>query len=134
MRPSGYGQGYPPISLRKTDHQVLADDLLPVVFNNLIGNAVKHGGPGVEIAVRVEEEDGFVRVSVEDDGPGVPDEEKDAIFRRYEQQKRGVGAGLGLHLVQILIRRYGGRIWVEDRVPGTPGAGTAFRLTLRKAA
>jgi len=129
-------KGYPRTIIHyvRTDHQVLADDLLPVIFNNLIGNAVKHGGPGVEIAVRVEEEDGFVRVSVEDNGPGVPDEEKDAIFRRYEQQKRGVGAGLGLHLVQILIRRYGGRIWVEDRIPGTPGAGTAFRLTLRKAA
>ncbi|NLM30906.1 MAG: sensor histidine kinase, partial [Methanomicrobiales archaeon] len=56
----------------------------------------------------------------------------DAIFRRYEQKKRGVGEGLGLYLVQILVRRYGGRIQVDDRVPGHPEEGAAFRLTLRK--
>ena len=42
---------------------------------------------------------------VEDIGPGVPDEEKQAIFHRYEQQKRGVGEGLGLYLVQIQVER-----------------------------
>ncbi len=115
-------------------HMVLTDDYLSVVFDNLIGNAVKHGGPDVEVAVRVEEEDGFVRVSVEDTGPGVPDAEKDAIFHRYEQQKRGVGEGLGLYLVQILVERYGGTIWVDDRVPGHQEEGAAFRFTLQRAA
>ncbi len=129
-------RGYPHTTVRYegTHHRVHADDLLSVIFNNLIGNAVKHGGSGVEVAVRVEEVGGSIRVSVEDTGRGVPDEEKTTIFHRYEQQKRGVGEGLGLYLVQILIRRYGGRIWVEDRVPGCPGEGAAFRLTLRKAA
>jgi PAS domain S-box-containing protein len=112
---------------------VLADDLLSVIFNNLIGNAVKFGGPGAGIAVRVKEQDGKVLVSVEDTGPGVPDADKDAIFHRYEQKKRGVGEGLGLYLVQILVERYGGRVWVEDRVPGSPGKGAMFRFTLRKA-
>ena len=40
---------------------------------------------------------------------------------------------LGLYLVQILIERYGGRVWVEDRVPGATDAGAAFRFTLKKA-
>ncbi|WP_164913679.1 PAS domain S-box protein [Methanoculleus taiwanensis] len=115
-----------------TDHQVEADDLLPVVFNNLIGNAVKFGGPDVTIAVAVEEDDGFVRVSVEDTGPGVPDDEKEEIFHLYEMKKRGVGEGLGLYLVQILVERYGGKVWVDDRVPGTPEKGAAFKFTLRK--
>ncbi|MDD5419585.1 MAG: ATP-binding protein, partial [Methanomicrobiaceae archaeon] len=101
---------------------------------NLIGNAAKHGGPDVKIAIRVEERDGFVRVSVEDTGPGLPDDEKHAIFHRYEQKKRGVGEGLGLYLVQILVERYGGEIWVEDRVPGCPSEGAAFLFTLRTAA
>ncbi|MDN7024082.1 PAS domain S-box protein [Methanoculleus sp. FWC-SCC1] len=116
------------------DLQVRGDDLLSVIFTNLIGNAVKHGGPGVEIAVQVEEEDGVVRVSVEDTGPGVPDADKEAIFHRYEQKKRGVGEGLGLYLVQILVERYGGRIWAEDRISGRPEEGAVFRFTLRKAA
>ncbi|MDD5419629.1 MAG: PAS domain S-box protein [Methanomicrobiaceae archaeon] len=112
---------------------VRADDLLPVVFNNLIGNAVKFGGPDVTIAVRVREDDGFVRVSVEDTGPGVPNGEKQEIFHLYETKKRGVGKGLGLYLVQILVERYGGTIWVEDRVPGHPEEGAAFRFTLKTA-
>ena len=112
---------------------VLADDLLPEVLSNLIGNAVKHGGPGVAITVRTEDTDGFVRVTVADTGPGVPEIDKQAIFHRYEQQKRGVGEGLGLYLVQILVERYGGRIWVEDRVPGRPECGAAFIFTLKKA-
>ncbi|MCM2466887.1 PAS domain S-box protein [Methanoculleus oceani] len=116
-----------------TNHQVRADDLLPVVFNNLIGNAVKHGGPDVRVTVRVEGVNGEVQISVEDTGPGVPDADKEAIFHRYEQHKRGVGEGLGLYLVQILVERYGGKIWVDDRVPGRPGEGAAFRFTLKKA-
>ena len=114
-----------------THYRVLADDLLPVIFNNLIGNAVKHGGPDVEVEIRVDEVDGEVRVSVEDTGQGVPDMEKEAIFHRYEQQKRGVGEGLGLYLVQILVEHYGGRIWADDRRPGCPGEGAAFRFTLQ---
>jgi len=122
-----------PLSYEGVPRLVLADDLLPEVFTNLIGNAVKHGGPGVAVTVRTREEDGFVRVTVADTGRGVPDDQKEEIFHRYEKKQRGVGEGLGLYLVQILIGRYGGRIWVEDRVPGRPEEGAAFRFTLRKA-
>ncbi|WP_292520226.1 PAS domain S-box protein [Methanoculleus sp.] len=115
-------------------YRVRADDLLPVIFNNLIGNAVKFGGPDVEITVRVEKQNGEVLVTVEDTGPGVPDTEKNEIFRRYEKKKRGVGEGLGLYLVQILVERYGGRVWAEDRVAGHPEKGAAFRFTLKKVA
>ncbi|MCM2466906.1 sensor histidine kinase [Methanoculleus oceani] len=126
---------YPNSSIRYegAPYLVQADDLLPEVFGNLIGNAVKHGGPDVAITVRTEEENGFVQVTVEDTGPGVPDADKQAIFHIYEQKKRGVGEGLGLYLVQILVERYGGRVWVEDRVSGRPEEGAAFRFTLRKA-
>jgi signal transduction histidine kinase len=112
--------------------RVRADDLLSVIFNNLIGNAVKHGGPGVEVTVRVEEQDGEVLVRIEDTGPGVPDDAKYEIFHQYEMKKRGVGEGLGLYLVQILVERYGGRIWMEDRVPGRGGEGAAFVFTLER--
>ena len=115
---------------------VLADDLLPEIFTNLIGNAEKHGGPGVEIEIVVEdaEDGGLVLVTVADTGPGVPDEAKEVIFSRFEQGKaRESGQGLGLSICRMLVVRYGGRIWVEDRVPGHPGCGAAFRLTLREA-
>jgi len=122
-----------PIAYEGAPRLVLADDLLSEVFTNLIGNAVKHGGQGVEIAVRVGERDDEVLVSVEDTGPGIPDDQKEEIFHRYERQKRGVGEGLGLYLVRILVERYGGRIWAEDRVPGRHEEGAAFLFTLKKA-
>ncbi len=112
---------------------VLADSLLPGIFTNLIGNAVKFGGPGVKIAIHVEERDGEVLVSVEDTGPGVPDEVKDKLFTRFERgMAKGKGEGLGLFIVRTLVTRYGGRVWIEDRVPGHPEEGAAFRFTLRE--
>ncbi|PKL61329.1 MAG: hypothetical protein CVV31_11645 [Methanomicrobiales archaeon HGW-Methanomicrobiales-2] len=126
------------ISYDGQDVTVFADDLLPEVFTNLIGNAVKHGGPEVAIDITTEdaEEEGMVRVSVADTGPGIPDDAKEAIFSRFEQGKArgGTGQGLGLSICRMLVARYGGRIRVEDRVPGRPEEGAAFVLTLRKAA
>nr|WP_301002624.1 PAS domain S-box protein [Methanoculleus sp.] len=117
-----------------TDLAVMADPLLPEVFTNLIGNAVKFGGPGVEVTVRVEESGDEVRVSVEDTGPGIPDGMKDAVFMRFGQNRsRKSGQGLGLYITRMLILRYGGRIRVDDRVPGRPECGAAFRFTLKKA-
>lgn len=113
---------------------VLADGLLSTIFNNLIGNAVKHGGPGVVVTIRVEEQDGMVLVSVEDNGPGVPDKVKGRLFTRFERgMARGSGQGLGLYIVRTLVTRYGGRVRVGDRVPGRPEEGAAFRFTLKKA-
>ena len=114
--------------------EVMADNLLSTVFMNLIGNSVKFGGPDVEIVVRAEEQDGEVLVAVEDNGPGVPDDVKERLFHRFERGKaRGRGDGLGLFICRTLIGRYGGRIWIEDRVPGRPEDGAAFRFTLKPA-
>ncbi len=113
-----------------------ADDLLPEIFTNLIGNAVRHGGPDVEIAITVEEaeEKGLVRVTVADTGPGVADNAKEVIHARFEQGKvRESSQHLGLYIVGMLVARYGGSIRVEDRVPGHPECGAAFRFTLREA-
>lgn len=115
--------------------EVLADDLLPEIFTNLIGNAAKHGGPGVEVTVVVDSrDDETVVVTVADNGPGVPDDAKEMIFFRFEREggRRG-SQGLGLSICRMLAARYGGRIWVEDRVPGHPEQGAAFRFTLKKA-
>ncbi len=129
-------RNFPGASIRYTDPhvEVMADNLLPVIFTNLIGNAVKFGGEDVEIAIRVEEQDGEVLVSVEDTGPGVPDEVKGMLFTRFERGRaKGRGEGLGLFLVRTLVERYGGKIRIDDRVPGHPDEGAAFRFTLQKA-
>ena len=113
---------------------VLADDLLPEVFLNLLGNAAKFGGPDVEITIRVAEHGDEVTVSVEDTGPGIPDAVKKGLFGRFwKGEGSPAGAGLGLYICRTLVERYGGRIWAEDRVKGRPECGTVIRFTLRKA-
>ncbi len=117
-----------------TDLAVMADPLLSEVFTNLIGNAIKFGGPTVEVTIRVEEIGDAVQISVEDTGPGIPDEVKETVFTRFgKNRSRKSGQGLGLYITRMLIERYGGRIWVDDRVPGRPECGAALRLTLRRA-
>ncbi|MDN7013511.1 GAF domain-containing protein [Methanoculleus sp. FWC-SCC3] len=124
------------ISFDGTTAEVWADDLLPEVFSNLIGNAVKFGGPDVRIGIQVEDsldEDHAEVVTVEDTGPGIPDAMKETLFDRFRQgRNRGYGEGLGLFIVRMLIERYGGRIWVEDRVEGRPDLGASFKFTLRE--
>ncbi|WP_164913629.1 PAS domain S-box protein [Methanoculleus taiwanensis] len=113
---------------------VEADDLLPEVFTNLIGNSVKFGGPEVEVRILVDEEDENVIVTIEDTGPGIPDDLKRSIFHRFERGNNPAsGEGLGLYISRMLIERYGGRILVRDRVEGQPEAGATFSFSLRKA-
>ncbi len=117
-----------------TPRRVWADGLLPEVFTNLIRNAVRLGGPGTSITIRVEDYgDESVLISIEDTGPGIPDPLKGSIFHRFERGWiEGCGDGLGLFIVRTLIERYGGTLRVEDRVEGRPDLGAAFRFTLRE--
>lgn len=113
---------------------VLADELLSEVFTNLIGNSAKFGGEGVEIAIRVEEENSHYVVSVEDNGPGIPDAEKGQMFNRFcPGNSNKSGKGLGLSICRMLVGDYGGTIWAEDRVPDSPTGGTRIKFTLKKA-
>ena len=104
---------------------------LPEVFTNLIGNAIKFGGPAVEVTIRVEESGDDVLVSVEDTGPGSLTT-KEAVPVVWAEQEPEEVVGLGLYITRMLITRYGGRIWVDDRVPGHPECGAAFRFTLKR--
>ncbi len=116
---------------------VKADPLIKEVFVNLIGNSIKYSGESVEIGIDVEEfvkDNRFYRVCVEDNGDGVPDELKVKIFNRFERgTKKARGRGLGLYIVKTLIERYGGEVWVEDRVKGDYKQGSRFCFTVPKA-
>ncbi|WP_128692823.1 sensor histidine kinase [Methanoculleus taiwanensis] len=116
-----------------SDATVLADDLIDEIFTNLIGNSLKFGGPEVGITIRVEEREDEVSVTVEDTGPGIPDDLKSRIFQRYQRgTTRKSGKGLGLYITRMLVERYGGRISAHDRVEGRPGEGAAVTFTLRR--
>lgn len=123
------------IAYAGTDAVVLADDLLGQVFVNIIGNSVKFGGPDVAIAIAVADGGGEIRVSIADDGPGIPDDRKEKVFERFfRNDPSKPGRGMGLFIATVLVRRYGGEIKATDRVPGRPEEGAAFCFTLKKAA
>ncbi|HDQ08408.1 MAG TPA: PAS domain S-box protein [Methanoculleus sp.] len=120
------------ISFRKTGCYVWADGLLSDVFANLIRNSIKYGGPGVSIWIYGEESDHEITLTVEDNGPGIPDEKKSRIFSYFqENMNESGGRGLGLHITRLLVRRYGGKIRPDDRIYGKPDEGLAIRFTLQ---
>jgi signal transduction histidine kinase len=97
------------------------------ILENLLVNAVRHTPARTPIHVRADRVEGGVLLSVDDEGPGVPEELKTAIFEPFRQGAPGSsGAGIGLSLVARFSELHGGRAWVEDR----PGGGAAFRVFL----
>jgi signal transduction histidine kinase len=108
------------------------------VVANLIDNARVHGGGTPEIIVTEAEGEGeplaHVWIIVEDHGPGVPNEERSLVFERFARgavagrRSSSDGAGLGLSLVEEHVRMHGGRVWVEDRADGQPGARFVLEL------
>lgn len=105
------------------------------VVANLVGNALRHGGPGVQVrisAVRSDEPAG-VQVTVADSGPGIAETDQELIFRKYGQAEGDsaapssvAGSGLGLTFCKLAVEAHGGRIWVQSR----PGAGARFHFVL----
>jgi len=107
---------------------VIADELLEAIFRNLLKNAVQHNDKDVpEITVSATVDNHHVIVNVADNGPGVSDAHKTEIFGRGNQGLESQGTGIGLHLVQTLVDRYGGTVWVEDNYPD----GAVFSVQLQ---
>jgi signal transduction histidine kinase len=100
-----------------------------VIFN-LLSNAVKFTPDGGAVDVRANQEDGEIRVSVADTGPGIAAEDHERIFEEFQQTEAGVeqheGTGLGLALSKRLVELHGGRIWVDSEL----GKGSTFVFTL----
>jgi two-component system, OmpR family, sensor histidine kinase MtrB len=126
--PSAHG-GIPISVDPASDHKLVFVDKRRIerVMSNLIENADRYAG-GVT-GVSVETENGFVRVLVDDAGPGVPEEDRTRIFERFTRgssvagsRGAGVGSGLGLALVREHVRLHGGRVFVTD----APSGGARF--------
>jgi PAS domain S-box-containing protein len=99
------------------------------MLENLLSNAARHTPKDTHIWLRVQPIEGGASIAVEDDGPGVPDGMKEAIFeafRRGPDAKMMTGSGIGLSLVARFAELHGGRAWVEDR----PGGGASFHVFL----
>jgi len=102
------------------------------VIANLLDNAAKYGDGASRVELRKAGD--AVLIAVEDHGPGVPPEDREAIFFRFNRgssagHRRGIdGVGLGLALVAEHIRLHGGSVWVEDRANGESGARFVIEL------
>jgi signal transduction histidine kinase len=105
--------------------------LLKRVFSNLFQNALTHSAHAVELRISARAEQGGVLFTVADNGPGIPSEYHELIFRKFERAKgshvpRVRSSGLGLAFCQLVVDAHGGRIWVQS----AEGAGSAFHLLL----
>ena len=102
------------------------------ILGNLVMNAAKFAPGGTTIEVGwTTEEDGTVRLWVRDEGPGVPESDRERIFERfYRVERTGPGTGLGLAVVKELVALHGGRVWMDSASPGTEGLGAVVSFTL----
>nr|MCM0592708.1 PAS domain-containing protein [Gloeotrichia echinulata DEX184] len=120
------------------DISVWADaDYILQALTNLLSNAIKFSSPGGTVWLTVEQEKGSSNLSkevvfrVRDEGQGIPSDQLERIFERFQQvdssdsRKKG-GTGLGLTICRKIIEQHNGRIWAES----TPGCGSTFAFTL----
>ena len=104
------------------------------VFQNLLSNARSFSPRGGEIAIRVARADGEIRIEIEDQGPGVDEELREAIFDRFytlrpESEPFGAHSGLGLSISRQIIDAHGGTISCTNR-QGEDGAVLGARFTV----
>jgi two-component system sensor histidine kinase/response regulator len=106
-------------------------ELLKRVLNNLVQNAVTHSAQAVKIEFKARKDGEGVLFTVADNGPGIPPQYHEVIFRKFERVKtQGVpktrSSGLGLAFCKLVVDAHGGKIWVQS----AEGQGSSFHFTL----
>jgi signal transduction histidine kinase len=100
-----------------------------IIFN-LVANAIKYSPHAGTITITTKNEGRMARISVSDQGIGIPADQLQSIFERFQQvvgdEKQSAGSGLGLTICQYLVHLQGGEIWVDSEV----GKGSTFYFTL----
>lgn len=104
-------------------------DLIVQTLANLLDNVAKYTPGGTRVHIAAQAEDEWVRVTVDDEGPGLPPTGRDRLFDKFQRGKDEgtvVGAGLGLAICRAIVTAHGGEIRAGDR----PGGGARFQFTL----
>ena len=101
------------------------------VVSNLVENALKYSPHQAPVNVTVWREPGYARVSVRDEGIGIPREDQALVFERFHRarnvdDRRFAGMGLGLYIARGIVEQHGGKIWVES----APGMGSTFQVAV----
>jgi len=119
-------------SFNKNIPKILADPKqLSIVFQNLLGNAIKYTPKRGKIDVQISLKGDNILIGVKDTGIGIPKEAQEFIFTRFfradnAKETEPEGAGLGLYILKSIISQMEGKIWFKSRV----NQGTAFYVTL----
>jgi signal transduction histidine kinase len=112
------------------DHQFATADreLLRQAIMNLLTNASKYSPPNTNVSLDIWVDENDLRITVTDEGPGIPHAERDRVFEPYSQLDNPdvPGTGMGLAIVRQIIELHHGKVWVEDGV----GGGTSFAIWL----
>lgn len=115
-------QNIPPVAVDRIS--------LHEVINNLVDNAIKYSGTSEKIVVQVTPLEGFVQISVQDFGVGIPEGVVPKLFDKFYRSHRSKvqigGTGLGLYLCKAIVTAHGGNIWVKTH----EGEGSTFSFTL----
>jgi signal transduction histidine kinase len=121
------------INLHGPDKLMMKADTneMDIIFNNLISNAIKYNKQGGSVEINLGEEEGMIRIRVNDTGIGMTDAEMGKLFQdfvriRNEKTKNITGSGLGLSIVKKLAENYGGTI----EVTSIPDQGSSFIVSL----
>jgi signal transduction histidine kinase len=106
------------------------------LVRNLLENAERHAAGRVDLSLSAA--GGTVELTVRDDGPGVPRDERERVFDRFvrldtARARQGSGSGLGLSIVAAVAARHGGTVQVVDGVDGAAGVGATFVVRLPEA-
>jgi two-component system, OmpR family, sensor histidine kinase ChvG len=103
------------------------DSRLSQVIVNLLDNAISFSPPGGRVAVLARRVGNEIQIAVDDEGPGIPDENLERIFERFytdrPQENFGQNSGLGLNISRQIAVAHGGRLWAENRPPKGVGRG-----------
>jgi signal transduction histidine kinase len=115
-----------PAGLRRIDGAAIQQAL-----TNLVDNAIKHSPAGAIVAVELQADASSAKIFVEDDGPGIPEEEQERIFEPFyrlgsELRRETQGVGIGLSIAKHIVEAHGGRIVVDS----SPGTGSGFTIVL----
>jgi signal transduction histidine kinase len=130
--------GEEPVFTHDVDHAVFADPrLLRQLLDNIVGNAVKYTSPEfaprVHVISRHDDEPGWIRVDVVDNGIGIPEGEEELIFEEFHRgavEGRTAGTGLGLALTRRIVALHGGQLSARRNLEG---GGSTFTFTLPEA-
>jgi len=99
---------------------------IDTLLQNLVGNALQHSPAGAVIRIALTAGPKTLAITVEDQGAGIPVDQREQVLERFHRAGPGAGAGLGLSIVNRLLQRHQGRLWLGD----APGGGLSVTVSL----